>query len=165
MENELVIELRRRRITLMSLGSGVISFGVWSILKTLLYIYVGVFSLNVNTVPEEYRQAATNMAYVILAFFMMIGLSLRLFVGLKARAAGSGKRQRPTYIVVAGLILAWSVLSLLVAVFSRTSGRMENQSVMDYAVSMFVECCSAAMLAELVYTALRVRKLAKLVEG
>ena len=165
MENELVIELRRRRITLMSLGSGVISFGVWSILKTLLYIYVGAFSLNVNTIPEEYRQAATNMAYVILAFFMMIGLSLRLFVGLKARAAGSGKRQRPTYIVVAGLILAWSVLSLLVAVFSRTSGRMENQSLMDYAVSMFVECCSAAMLAELVYTALRVRKLAKLVEG
>ena len=165
MENELVIELRRRRITLMSLGSGVISFGVWSILKTLLYIYVGVFNLNVTTVPEEYQQAATAIAYVMLAFFMMIGLSLRLFVGLRARAAGSGKRQRPTYIVVAGLLLAWSVLSLLVAVFSRTSGRMENQSVMDYAVSIFVECCSAAILAELVYTALRVRKLAKLAEG
>ena len=165
MENELVIELRRRRITLMSLGSGVISFGVWSILKTLLYIYVGVMKLNVTTVPEEYQQAATAIAYVMLAFFMMIGLSLRLFVGLRARAAGSGKRQRPTYIVVAGLLLAWSVLSLLVAVFSRTSGRMENQSVMDYAVSIFVECCSAAILAELVYTALRVRKLAKLAEG
>ncbi len=165
MENELVIELRRRRITLMSLGSGVISFGVWSILKTLLYIYVGVFKLDAATAPEQYRQAATNMAYVLLALFMLIGLSLRLFVGLKARAAGSGKRQRPTYIVVACLLLAWSVFSLLGAVFSRTSGRMENQSVMDYAVSMFVECCSAAMLAELVYTALRVRKLAKLVEG
>ena len=165
MENELVIELRRRRITLMSLGSGVISFGVWSILKTLLYIYVGVFKLDAATAPEQYRQAATNMAYVLLALFMLIGLSLRLFVGLKARAAGSGKRQRPTYIVVACLLLAWSVFSLLGAVFGRTSGRMENQSVMDYAVSMFVECCSAAMLAELVYTALRVRKLAKLVEG
>ncbi len=165
MENELVIELRRRRITLMSLGSGVISFGVWSILKTLLYIYVGVMKLNVTTIPEEYQRAATVTAYVMLAFFMMIGLSLRLFVGLRARAAGSGKRQRPTYIVVAGLLLAWSVLSLLVAVFSRTSGRMENQSVMDYAVSIFVECCSAAILAELVYTALRVRKLAKLAEG
>ena len=165
MENELVIELRRRRITLMSLGSGVISFGVWSILKTLLYIYVGVFKLDVTTVSEEYQQAATTIAYVLLAFFMLFSLSLRLFVGLKARAAGSGKRQRPTYIVVACLLLAWSVLSLLVAVFSRTSGRMENQSVMDYAVSIFVECCSAAILAELVYTALRVRKLAKLAEG
>ena len=165
MENELVIELRRRRITLMSLGTGVISFGVWSILKTLLYMYVGAFNLDVTTVSEEYRQAATNLAYIILAIFMMIDLSLRLFVGLRARAAGSGKRQRPTYIVVACLLLTCSVLSLLVAVFSRTSGRMENQSLMDYAVSMFVECCSAAMLAELVYTALRVRKLAKLVEG
>ena len=165
MENELVIELRRRRITLMSLGSGVISFGIWSITKTLLYIYVGVFKLDAATAPEQYRQAATAVAYVLLALFMLIGLSLRLFVGLKARAAGSGKRQRPTYIVVACLLLAWSILTLLVAVFSRTSGRMENQSVMDYAVSMFVECCSAAMLAELIYTALRVRKLAKLVEG
>ena len=165
MENELVIELRRRRITLMSLGTGVISFGIWSILKTLLYMYVGAFNLDVTTVSEEYRQAATNLAYIILAIFMMIDLSLRLFVGLRARAAGSGKRQRPTYIVVACLLLTCSMLSLLAAVFSRTSGRMENQSLMDYAVSMFVECCSAAMLAELVYTALRVRKLAKLVEG
>lgn len=165
MENKLVIELRRRRITLMSLGSGVISFGIWSILKTFLYIYVGVLNLNVTTVPEQYRQATTIVAYVMLTFFMLIDLSLRLFVGLKARAAGSGKRQRPTYIVVAGLLLACSVLSLLVAVFSRTSGRMENQSVMDYAVSLFVEGCSAAMLAELVYTAVRMRKLTKLVEG
>ena len=165
MENELVIELRRRRITLMSLGTGVISFGVWSILKTMLYMYMNVIRLDVTDIPPEYQRGATIAAYIMYAIFLLIGLSLRLYVGMKARAAGNGQRQRLTYIVVAGVLLSFGVLSLMLVLFSRTSGRMENQSMMDYLVSIFVEFCSTAILAELVHTAVRVRKLAKLVEG
>ena len=156
-------ELRRLRISLMTLGSGVFAFGVWSILKSYLYLWVNPVVF--DDVEAQYQSAVMIVFYVMYTFFMLIDLLLRAYVGKGARAMGMGKRKGLLYMIVLSLMLAVSVLSCLFMVLGRGNARMENQSEMDYFVSAFVEFCSMGVLAELLYTVIRVKKLEKQAEG
>lgn len=158
------IELRRRRINLMTLGSGVIAFGVWSVLKTFLYIWVDSYVFEFPDIPPELIPTANAIAYALLGFLMLIDLALRAYIGLSARSVGMGKKKSRAYIILAALILASSIVSWVLMLVTHKYNRMENQSVLDYYVSLFVELSSSAILAEMIYTAIRVRKLEKLSE-
>jgi len=156
-------ELRRLRIALMTLGSGVFAFGVWSILKSYLYLWVNPVVF--DDIEAQYQSAVTIAFYVLFSFFMLIDLLLRAYVGMGARSMGMGKKKGLMYIIVLSLMLAASVLSCFFMVTGRKNTRMENQSLMDFYVSAFVEFCNMGVLAELLYTVVRVRKLEKRTEG
>ena len=156
-------ELRRLRISLMTLGSGVFAFGVWSILKSYLYLWVNPVVF--DDVEAQYRSAVMIVFYVMYTFFMLIDLLLRAYVGKGARAMGMGKRKGLAYMIVLSLMLTVSVLSCLFMVLRHGDMRMQNQSELDFFVSAFVEFCSMGVLAELLYTVIRVKKLEKQAEG
>ncbi|MBR1566457.1 MAG: hypothetical protein IJ649_06810 [Oscillospiraceae bacterium] len=157
------IELRRCRISLMTLGSGVFAFGVWSILKSYLYLWVNPVVF--DDIAAQYQSAVNIIFYVMYTFLVLIDLLLRAYVGMGAHSMGMGKKKGPMYMIVLSLMLATSVLSCLLMVMGRENARMENQSKMDYLVSAFVEFCNMSVLAELLYTVVRVRKLEKRTEG
>ena len=156
-------ELRRLRISLMTLGSGVFAFGVWSILKSYLYLWVNPVVF--DDVEAQYQSAVMIVFYVMYTFFMLIDLLLRAYVGKGARAMGMGKRKGLLYMIVLSLMLTVSVLSCLFMVLRHGDTRMQNQSELDFFVSAFVEFCSMGVLAELLYTVIRVKKLEKQAEG
>lgn len=156
-------ELRRLRVSLMTLGSGVFAFGVWSILKSYLYLWVNPVVF--DDVEAQYQSAVMIVFYVMYTFFMLIDLLLRAYVGKGARAMGMGKRKGLLYMIVLSLMLTVSVLSCLFMVLRHGDTRMQNQSELDFFVSAFVEFCSMGVLAELLYTVIRVKKLEKQAEG
>ena len=156
-------ELRRLRVSLMTLGSGVFAFGVWSILKSYLYLWVNPVVF--DDVEAQYRSAVMIVFYVMYTFFMLIDLLLRAYVGKGARAMGMGKRKGLLYMIVLSLMLTVSVLSCLFMLLRHGDTRMQNQSELDFFVSAFVEFCSMGVLAELLYTVIRVKKLEKQAEG
>lgn len=157
------IELRRRRIAMMTLGSGVFAFGVWSILKSYLYLWVNPVVF--DDIDVQYQSAVIIAFYIMYTFFMLIDLLLRAYVGMGARSMGMGKKKGLMYMIVLSLMLAVSALSCLLMVLGRGDTRMENQSELDFFVSAFVEFCNMSILAELLYTVLRVKKLEKQMEG
>ena len=157
------IELRRRRIAMMTLGSGVFAFGVWSILKSYLYLWVNPVVF--DDIGVQYQSAVITAFYIMYTFFMLIDLLLRAYVGMGARSMGMGKKKGLMYVIVLSLMLAVSALSCLLMVLGRGDTRMENQSELDFFVSAFVEFCNMSILAELLYTVLRVKKLEKQMEG
>ena len=95
------MQLRRDENTLMVVGSGVIIFGVWSVLKVLL--------LETTRLPEMMAEirledlgfeelglgdlswVVAAMAIVFILIGLLLDLSIRVFVGLSARAEGKGK--------------------------------------------------------------------------
>ena len=156
-------ELRRLRVSLMTLGSGVFAFGVWSILKSYLYLWVNPVVF--DDVEAQYQSAVMIVFYVMYTFFMLIDLLLRAYVGKGARAMGMGKRKGLLYMIVLSLMLTVSVLSCLFMLLRHGDTRMQNQSELDFFVSAFVEFCSMGVLAELLYTVIRVKKLEKQAEG
>ena len=156
-------ELRRLRISLMTLGSGVFAFGVWSILKSYLYLWVNPVVF--DDVEAQYQSAVMIVFYVMYTFFMLIDLLLRAYVGMGARSMGMGKKKGLMYMIVLSLMLAVSVLSCLFMLLRHGDTHMQNQSELDFFVSAFVEFCSMGVLAELLYTVIRVKKLEKQAEG
>ena len=157
------IELRRCRISLMTLGSGVFAFGVWSILKSYLYLWVNPVVF--DDVAEQYQSAVMITFYVLYTFCMLLDLLLRAYVGMGARSMGMGQKKGLPFMIVLTLMLGTSVLSCVFMLTGRESVRMENQSALDFYVSAFVEFCNMGVLAELLYTVVRVKKLEKRTEG
>lgn len=157
------IELRRRRSELLTLGYGIIAFGLWSVLKTYLYTWVDPI-FNEVEVQEQYKTAATILAYVMITIILALDFGLRLYVGMSARAEGMGKKKGRGYIIVAGLMLLASAV-LWLASLGYVQNRAESESLMDYVISMVVDLTSIAILARLIYNAVKVRQLRRQLEG
>jgi hypothetical protein len=159
------IELRRRRINLSTLGTGVVAFGVWNVLKTMLYLFAS--SVNFYDAKDVGADAAavSLIYYVLLGLLLALDFSLRLYIGLSARAEGKGRKKGSGYIVAAAVLLAMSAASYIIAWATHSSTRMENQAALDYYVSLFVDITAMVMLGDLLYTALQTRKLEKQMGG
>lgn len=156
-------ELRRRRSELLTLGYGIIAFGLWSVLKTYLYTWVDPIIREADVTAEN-RTAAAIVAYIMITMVLAVDFGLRLYVGMSARAEGMGKKKGRGYIIVAALMLLISVLLWFLSL-GYIQSRAENESLMDYIISMVVDLTSIAILARLVYNAVKVRQLRRDLEG
>ena len=158
-------ELRRKQVTLVTLGTGVILFGVWSVVKSLLYFRTNLFAdLDTQVEPEllPYIKLAT---VVIVALFVLADLGIRLKIGRRARAEGMGRRQKNGYLILAALIVLVNIIVDVLGVYYMVKNGVPEQSGLDYIVSVLVDLSSTVLLAELIVTALRVRKLRAMSEG
>lgn len=159
------IELRRRRINLSTLGTGVVAFGVWNVLKTILYIFTSPVSFFDAEDAGAYGAVVILIFYAFLGLLLTLDLSLRLYIGLSARAEGRGRRKGSGYIIAAAILFAMTAAYYAAAWVTHSNTRLENQAALDYYVSMFVDITAMIMLGDLLYTAVRARKLEKQMGG
>ena len=157
-------ELRRKQVTLVTLGTGVILFGVWSVVKSLLYFRTNLFAdLDTQVEPELLPYMLATV--VIVALSVLADLGIRLKIGRRARAEGMGRRQKNGYLILAALIVLVNITGDLLGVYYIVKNGVPEQSGPDYIVSVLVDLSSTILLAELIITALRVRKLRAMSEG
>ena len=158
-------KLRRSQVSLVTLGFGVILFGVWSVIKSLLYFRTGLFDdLDTQVEPEQLLFVKlVTVAFVALIVFADLGF--RLKIGLRARTEGMGRRQKSGYLVLAALIVLFNLAVELLSISFVVKNGLSGQSYIEYAVSMLVDLSSTVLLIELIVTVLRVRKLSALSEG
>lgn len=158
-------KLRRSQVTLVTLGTGVILFGVWSVVKSLLYFRTGLFSDLDTQVEPELLPYIKLAVVVIVALFVLADLGIRLKIGRRARAEGMGRRQKNGYLILAALIVLVNIIGDLLGVYYIVKNGVPEQSGLDYVVSVLVDLSSTVLLAELIVTVLRVRKLRAMSEG
>ena len=159
------LRLRRDENTLSVVGSGVIVFGVWSIVKALLQ-----GTVNYQEMLAEARLEGANLeelgfgdlswvvaalAAAIVLFVLLLDLSIRVFVGISARAEGRGKKQGRTYLVLSVLLLAVSGIFICSYVIMLFSG---SDQVMDADAAILVELTSFITLLQMILSAVRVRR-------
>ena len=157
-------KLRRSKVSLVTLGSGVILFGVWSVVKSLLYFRTNLFAdLDTQVEPELLPYMLATV--VIVALFVLADLGIRLKIGRRARAEGMGRRQKNGYLILAALIVLVNIIVDSFAVYTLVKYGVSEQSGLDYVVSVLVDLSSTVLLAELIVTVLRVRKLRAMSEG
>ena len=152
------VKLRRYSSTLTISGYGVIAFGLWSIVKTILLTVMHPDVMGI--IPDEDvgfpREVYITLMITFMTLLLGFDLGLRIYVGLSARSEGSGKKKHVTYLVFAVFLLMLSMLSLW-------SGLDINDydSTLDYLASLLVEITSIAAVIELIYSSIRVRLLKK----
>jgi len=158
-------ELRRRRIELITLGGGIIAFGVWSVLKTFLYVWVDSGSLT-EQAPEESKTAVMVLSIVIIAIIVLIDLALRCYIGLSARAEGIGQDKGRTYIVLAAVMLVLGILSWIPMLINfGGQDQAEKRPLLDFLISLVVDATSLTLMGKLLYNAVKVKKLRRQLEG
>lgn len=145
-------KMRRYQNLLTVSGLGVIIFGLWSVLKTILLLFMkeGILS----EIPDELFVRV--MFFLILGGILLIDVLIRLYVGLSARAEGFGKKKGYGYVVIA-ILMALASLTSLVLIFFDTN----EQSLWELIVSVIVEATSLVVTIELLVAAFTVKKLKK----
>lgn len=150
------VKMRRYQNLLTVSGLGVIVLALWSVLKTILY-----FVLNRDIFNQAFAGVSDNalvkaVAIGMIAAILLIDLTIRLFVGMSARAEGFGKKKGYAYIILA-VLLALLSLTSLVLIFFNSSGK----SITEMIVSVIVEATSLIVVIELLVAAFTVKKLRK----
>ena len=146
------IKMRRYQNLLTVSGLGVIIFGLWTVLKTILLLFMQEDML--DDLPDGlfYRV----LFFTLIGGVLLIDFLIRLFVGLSARAEGFGKKKGYGYIVVAILIAIASLASLVLIFFD-----IADRSILELIVSFIVEATSMIATVELLVAAFTVKKLKK----
>lgn len=145
-------KMRRYQNLLTVSGLGVIIFGLWSVLKTILLLFMkeGILS----EIPDD--TFVRVMFFLILGGILLIDVLIRLYVGLSARAEGFGKKKGYGYVVIA-ILMALASLTSLVLIFFDSN----EQSIWELIVSVIVEATSLVVTIELLVAAFTVKKLKK----
>lgn len=146
------IKMRRYQNLLTVSGLGVIIFGLWSVLKTILLLFMRDEVLGVLS-NDPHTLAATLAG---IGAILLIDIVIRLFVGLSARAEGFGKKKGYAYIVFAVLMAIASTTSLVMVFFDAN-----YKSITEMVVAVIVEVTSLIVTIELLVAAFTVKKLKK----
>ncbi len=151
-EHQYRLDLRRNQSTLVTTGLGVIAFGVWSVLKSLLLV---------ASDPDRYLGSFEGDWHLILTFWVLLGgalvidLALRLHIGLSAIAEGKGKKRRRGYIVLALLMAVLSFVLLAAGLFVQGFSAGVGRTV----VTLIVEFTSDVLMLGMCISAIRVKRL------
>ena len=174
------IRLRRSQSTLFNIGTGIVIFGVWTIVKTLLTLLTGRYQI-FKTAQElsagsEYFVSPRIFAVLLVIMFAamaFIDIWLRFYVGLHARRDARGKKAGRLYIIITCLMILGSILLITANIYTLVTRFMAALAAAEAAAEeaappansdisitgVLIELTSLIMMIELVASAGRVRKL------
>lgn len=149
------IKYRKNVDNLVILGTGVILFGFWSIMKFIAYLALDI-PLYDEGMFEDMDPIGTVFVMIFVAIFYVIDMIIRLIVGLGARAEGKGiRRPGKAYLFFNIWLIVFSIISVIIAAnFFVASNGMTYSNL----ISLFMELSSLLILLEVFISALYVRK-------
>jgi hypothetical protein len=176
------IRLRRSQAILFNIGTGIVIFGVWTIVKTLLTLLTGRYQI-FKTAQElsagsEYFVSPRIFAVLLVIIFAamtFIDIWLRFYVGLHARRDARGKKAGRLYIIITCLMILGSILLITANIYTLATRFMAALAAAEAAAQevvppvnsdisitgVLIELTSLIMMIELVASAGRVRKLSR----
>ena len=158
-------ELRKAEAALISNGFGVVIFGAWSGIKSVMGLFL---DLNGDGVPAaDITGTAGERAVVIVLVLiqLLIPLLLHCYVGFSAVSEGKGQPKRRFYLVVAWVMIFFN-LSLYFVFFGLDALLQESITLSpNYVVSLLVDLTALGILIGMVASEKKVRKLRKSGEG
>lgn len=136
------------------IGTGVMVLGIWSVVKTLMYLLLGNQAVTGYFESTSISGIPIEMSYLVLMVLLFMDLLVRLYVGLSARAEGFGAQKGNVYVVFAVLLCLFHLAAIVTGIGSRFRS---YQSPEDAAVSFLMDLTSLITLIELVNSIFKVR--------
>ncbi len=161
MDTEMTLQARIRRLqdTLTVVGVGVLAFGAWTLVKTMLFFFV--YDEQAQRQMFQITDEITMQTfYIVFVVFALIDLTIRLYVGLSARAEGRGKRKGVFYLIMSGLMAVSSASSIILIALGNSS----SPSVFDLLMTAAIETTSFITLVLMIFCAVRLRRLSRSTE-
>lgn len=154
-------ELRRYQDILSIVGTGVMLFGVWSLIQSAM-----MFILQMPQYRRElgdYEYAALGMAIIVLLFLILISVDLLLrgYIWRSARREAARGARRNGYLIAAGALALIRVL-VLGYIIAMIFGVVEySDDSDDLIVTAVISATEAVTLIEMIVAAVRVRRISE----
>lgn len=152
----------RYRSLLAITGRGTITFGVWGVVRWVLYYMFDSRDIEriirkTDPTGEIISQRGSRLlVFVMMLVVIQIDLCIRLYIGRSAIAESRGKKKKSIYLMVA---LVYTVLSFFSLITGVIRGDTYTTSWIVESATFLVDLTAEIVLAELIYAAFRLRKL------
>ena len=151
-------ELIKHRHTLAVVGLGAIAFGIWSLIKSILYFVLvepifDTISSNYDDLSNSTYEAWVLVAitFAIVVMFVLIDMLLRWKVGRKAMAVSRGDKEPGVgFFILSSILLLMDMAELIMGALSIAG-----------ISTLLVDFTSVVMLIEMLFAAIMIRKLVK----
>lgn len=147
---------RRLENNLVTLGTGIIAFGLWAFIKLILTV-VFLGSAYFEDSPEERRLAVMIATWVV----AVLTLLMYVWLGLSARAEGNGKKKKPVYLFVVGIISVYGFVMILLEVFLMITKFNKIDDPFSLFITIIIDVTRMIFLIELIYSSVTLRKIRK----
>lgn len=147
--------VRRLENNMVTLGAGVIAFGIWSVLKVAFEFFWGGTAYIDKDIPEDMRG---YIPIILIVFWGLTAfeLAIRIYVGASSRADGKGKRKGKAYLV-------WTIVLMIDLFLTALSDfyiyALTLNSITTAIITLLIDGTSFFITLELFVSAVRVRKL------
>ena len=150
-------ELRRHRDTMAVIGVAIILFGFWSVIKAVMYIYFTPIEelTGIDDDPET-MMLVMVLGCIIIAILLLTDLLLRVYIGRRAIKAGKRRSVEKPGIKALTVLLSFNVISMASDIPGLFNG---SEDFLDTLVTSAVDLTSVVMIAEMLYAAIRIRKI------
>lgn len=148
------VRFRRNSNTLTILGAGVSIYGFWGIIKLFTQIALGIRIFD-EADEEMLGDIGMIIAMSVLVILMAFDVLLRLFVGLRARREGQGRKVGISYLIFDVWLMTGSVASVYLVISTILDG---SGDFFDNYVALFMELSSLVVCLEVFIAAISVRR-------
>ena len=146
-------KIRKMQINLSTVGTGVVLFGLWTVIKfALTYFVLGNEDLGIIDDEQSFWVNAVIMAVIL------IGFSIRCYIGLSARSESKGKRKSVVYLVFTGIMIFFYILILAVEIIGAF---FSAEYFFNIIISLIIDGTSTAFFVELMIYSIGLRRLKK----
>lgn len=144
---------RKIKVNLITLGTAVIVFCVWTVVKLLItYLFIGTES------SAELTGEQTVISNIILWGSIAVSFLLNCYVGLSARALGKGKKKNSFFLVVAGAIASFRTLIVILEIVLAFLGYGDFISLIT---SAFIDTTTIVFLVEVMVNSIHLKTIIK----
>lgn len=150
------VRFRRDSNTLVTLGTGIIIFGLWSIVKLAGYL---IFDIPIydESLTSEFDGEAMNIVMATFYIMLIMDVLVRLYVGLNAISEGRGNKNSGTYLAFNVMMILMSIVSVVSVIWVALTADSIDLFT-DYYISLFMELSSLVISIEVYLAALTVRR-------
>lgn len=148
--------VRKAKSDLMLNGFGTIMFGVWILLKNILYhVFAKIYLTSVFGAenPIQMDMDTAVFLWILLSIFAML---LHLVIGIQSIREGSGRGKRRNFYLVLAVVM---VLVNITEIVFNLSTAYFMPSLLDYLCDLLMETARLINFIALLMAARRVRKL------
>ena len=155
------IDFRRYRTALHVEGIGYMAFGIWSVIKVVMSVFLGelAFStvIDVSGFAEE-EIIFAQIAYAVVIFvIMLVVLIVHCYIGISAIKFSRGKKKSKVFLVVAGVLILMNIMGL--PSYRDTVERVGMQNIDTVIASAIADITVILLLINLIYSAVRLSKM------
>lgn len=151
-------KIKRYSGKLAAAGSGVILFGVWSIVKVVLFNSIN----QVSNIDEIFVGVIKDKETFAIALYVLalFEFAFRFYVGESARREAFGKKRNSFYLVVATILFIISVGSTAYVLLYT----FDINKIGNFLITALLEGTSSYMFGALIYYSIKTKQMTKLLK-